>query len=218
MTPFVTPLMTRRPRRMSPEETDAFARRAGWVDDIAVITAQTSVVDVIETPWWDGVELIVARDPSWPEAGALAAYLLDDHLRRLDGTSQPIHEMNARRTPRIDADTVLPYLGFFCFFVRAEHGPFGIVESADDWLLPEAARHEEATMYLRPAAFLEERDDGLHCEATVWYSDALFLSNFVVDRSGMIEMVEDEPLVQVEGATVSFPLVFGRTKPAGGEG
>lgn len=213
MNPFVTPLMRAAPRRMMKEEADAFARRTGWVDDIAVIDPDTSVVEVLALPWWDGVELVVARDPGWPRDNALAAWMLDDQLTRLDGTSPPIHKLNARRPPRLDAATVLPYLGFFCFFVRGEEGPFTILESADDPLMSAPAAYELGDR-IRPAALLAEKEDGFHCEATVWYADTFFLSNFVVRKNGMIEMIEDEPILQETGLRIDMPLVF--KQPASG--
>ena len=82
--------------------------------------------------------------------------------------------------------------------MRGEEGPFLISEDVNDPLLPEM---DEATRnafenVLRPASF-EGRDEkgNFRCDAVVFYSNALFLANFSVQPGGMIEMLDDEPIL-----------------------
>nr|VFJ51066.1 MAG: hypothetical protein BECKFW1821A_GA0114235_103010 [Candidatus Kentron sp. FW] len=212
MKPFQFPLLNTDPRRLSPEEVDGFARRTGWIDDIAVISPETSLVEVQPLPWWEGVELIVARDPEWQARHGIensaGAWLRDEHLHRLDGTSNPIHAMNAKTKPVFNDQNVLSYLGFFCHFVHAEDRPFVIVQSADDPIVPNNAPEKMLAWLPRPAQLLRQDERGYHCEALVWYADALFLSNFIVSESGMVEMIEDEELASELGASMQFNLKF----------
>lgn len=212
MKPFQFPLFDADPRRLSTEEVDDFARRAGWIDDIAVISRETSVVEVLSLSWWEGIELVIARDPEWQGRhsfdNSVGAWLRDEHLHRLDGTSPPIHTMNAKLPPAFNDQNVLSYLGFFCYFMHAEEGPFVIVQSADDPIIPKNAPEESLALMPRPAQVLRQDEQGYHCEALVWYSDALFLSNFIVRESGMVEMINDEPLVSELGVRIQFNLKF----------
>ncbi|EKE08742.1 MAG: hypothetical protein ACD_17C00015G0001 [uncultured bacterium] len=49
---------------------------------------------------------------------------------------------------------------------------------------------------------------GYHCETLIWYSDDLFLANFVVRENGMVEMIMDEQLVDGLGVSIKFNLKF----------
>lgn len=214
MNPFQIPLFDSDPERLTPEEVDTFARRSGWIDDIAVISQQTSIVEAQPLSWWDGVELIIARDPEWEARHGIkncaGAWLRDEHLHRLDGTSPPIHAMNAKVSPAFNEQNVLSYLGFFCYFVhgKEEGEPFAIVQSADDPIVPNNASEDMLALMPRPAQILGQDEKGYHCEALVWYSTALFLSNFIVRESGMVEMIDDEVLANEIGAHIEFNLEF----------
>jgi hypothetical protein len=214
MKPFQIPLFDTDPRRLSTEEVDGFARRTGWIDDIAVISRATSVVEVQPLSWWEGVELVIARDPEWQDRhsfdNSAGAWLRDEHLHRLDGTSPPIHSMNAKTTPAFNDQNVLSYLGFFCHFVHGDDGPFAIVQSADDPIVPNNAPEEMLALMPRAAQLLKQDEQGYHCEALVWYSDGLFLSNFIVRESGMIVMIADEPLANELGVRIQFNLKFNK--------
>jgi hypothetical protein len=216
LTPFIFPLSSEEPQPLSPAEVADFAARVGWVDDVAAISSETTAVARQPLPWWRGVELIVAADPAWHDGNGTVAWLLDTHLHRLDGESKPIHVMNAQNRPVLDEGNVLPYLGFFCWYVRGEGGPFTILQSPDDRIFPlrpDAEGAADVARLLRPATLLERRDDGFHCEATIWYSDALFVANFIVGPDGMVSMIEDDPLMPELGMHIRSRLTFDRIKP-----
>ena len=206
MKPLQMPLFDTDPRRLSAEEVDEFARRTGWIDDIAVISRETSIVEVQALSWWKGVELVIARDPKWEDRAG--AWLRDEHLHRLDGDSPPIHSMNAKTTPAFNDENVLSYLRFFCHFVHGENGPFAIVQSADDSIVPDNAPEQMLALMPRPARLLKRDEQGYHCEALVWYAEDLYLSNFIVRESGMVDMIEDEVLASELGVRIQFNLKF----------
>ena len=100
-------------------------------------------------------------------------------------------------------DNVLDYLRFFCFFVRGDEGPFYIAESMDDPNLPQdmdATTRSVVEGTVRPASYEGMNEQGhFLCSAVVYYSNALFIANFAVQPSGMIEMLSDEPIARRSG-------------------
>ncbi len=211
MTTYMFPRAQGTTRAYSKDEIAAFAARSGWVDDVAKIVPETTSIACLNLPWWGDAELIVANDPTWPGEEFTAAWVLSERLFRLDGSSPPIHAINGRIKPLINKDNVLSYLGFFCWYVCSERMPFAIVESVNDPIFPlqpGSEKFDAIEDLIRPAELLEEREDGFHCEAYVWYSDALFKANFVVPPGGVVAMIEDEPLVQETGANVRLRLEF----------
>ena len=105
---------------------------------------------------------------------------------------------------------MLDYLRFFCFFVRGEEGPFYIAEEMDDANLPNDM--DEATSgvlesVIRPASYEGTNEQGHYlCNAVVFYSNALFYADFAVQKSGMIEMLDDEPIAADLPSKVDRPV------------
>jgi hypothetical protein len=131
-------------------------------------------------------------------------------LFRLNGTSPPIHEVNAKAPVRITEQNVLEYLRFFCFFVRGEEGPFLIAESMDDPYIPTNLDPKTRTVIegtVRGASYEGRNEQGhFMCDAVVFYSNALFIANFAVQPSGMIEMLNDEPIAADLPVKVDAPV------------
>jgi hypothetical protein len=44
------------------------------------------------------------------------------------------------------------------------------------------------------------------CDAVVYYANAMFIANFAVQPGGMIEMLDDEPLVRYLSSKVDAPV------------
>ncbi len=174
------------------------------------VSPQTSKVHWRNLPFYNGLAMIRVVDSLWPNKKLRIYYLTEQgNLYRLNGTSPPIHEVNGKGFINVTEDNVLEYLRFFCFFVRGEEGPFLISEDVNDPLLPEM---DEATKnafanVLRPASF-EGRDEkgNFRCDAVVFYANALFLANFSVQPSGMIEMLDDEPILPDIPVRVDQPV------------
>jgi len=193
------------------EELKGFLEQVGTIDGKHRTSADTSEVHWRALPFYERVVMIRVRDRNWMPENLAIYYLANQgQLTRLDGTSPPIHQVNADAPIRVTDDNVLEYLRFFCFFVRGEDGPFLIAESMDTHGMPRsmddsARRAIEGT--LREASFEGKNAEGYWlCDAIVFYSNALFLSNFAVQPTGMIEMTDDDPLLQDLKIRVDAPI------------
>ena len=130
----------------------------------------------------------------------LAIYYLRDqgNLFRLNGTSPPIHEVNAKAPIKITEENVLDYLRFFCFFVRGDEGPFYVFESMEDSFVSQEMDDTTRSVLsgtCRPATYEGMNEQGhLLCNAVLFYSNSLFIANFAVQPTGMVEMLDDEPI------------------------
>jgi AAA+ superfamily predicted ATPase len=155
----------------------------------------------------------------------------------LDGSSAPVHETNEAESLVLTDETVSDYIRFFFFFVRSDSGPFVLVEAEDEIDLvsdgvsdgqnggtPEVdaselrARLQELRRRVTPLA-MRRLDEGGHWTAacTVAYDDVLFASTLQVSSNGEVEMVDDEPLSELDGLSVTeYPPLRG--VPDDGEG
>ncbi|MCF8495339.1 MAG: hypothetical protein K9G62_01585 [Alphaproteobacteria bacterium] len=192
-------------------ELEGFLSQIDPVDGKFRVSVKNTQVHWRLLPFYDSVALIRVRDSNWVNK-KLNVYYLTDHgtLFRLNGTSPPIHEVNGKAPIKITDANVLDYLRFFCFFVRGEEGPFYIAESMDDPNLP--ARMDDTARAviestLRPASYEGNNEQGHRlCSAVVFYSNALFIANFAVQPTGMIEMLDDEPIAADLSARVELPI------------
>lgn len=200
-------------RAVPPSTRELLCEQVGPIDGKWRVTDETRV-EAVSLPWYEGMVLFRLTDPAW--LPKLAIYYLGDSiavsgsLYRLNGTSPPIHEVNATAPLVLNEQNVLGYMKFFCFFVRGQEGPFYILESADDPVIPPDAP-ESALAAMRNtvrAATLEGRDEhgNYLCSAVVWYSNAVFWSDFRVQQGGMVEMVDDEPIAADLPMVVDLPV------------
>ena len=209
MKPFEVPLFNAPFRQYSLEESDEFARRTGWIDDIGIIDPANSIVQSKPVPWWEGCELITVQSERWQDKmGAWILCTSTNKLIRLDGTSPPIHSLNAEHGPQLNAELALPYLGFFCTFVHGEDGMFGILNSANEAVLPSGWPSEKYADQIKPANLVDENDKEYNVEVTVCYSTALFWAHFKVKSNGQCDMVDDEPIAADVGVKIPLTLKF----------
>ncbi len=192
------------------EEKDGFLSQVNPVDGKFKTSPQTEV-SWRSLPFYERVVLIRLRDPSWtPQNLNLYFLTLDGNLFRLNGTSPPIHEVNAQAPIKITDDNVLDYLRFFCFFVRGEEGPFLIAEDIDNPDLPKNMDDKTRAAVagsIRPASYEGKNEKGFWlCDGVVFYSNALFIANFAVQPGGMIEMLDDEPIAPDLPVKVDVPI------------
>ncbi|NBE07758.1 hypothetical protein [Paragemmobacter ruber] len=162
----------------------------------------------IPLSFYDDAVLLEFTSDAWLPEGARRCFLDDgDVLRILDGTSPPIHDLNESNPPILTKATALEYLAFFCFFVRGAEGPFLIVDRPDLGFLPPSADRSVLRSLFRPPA-LHGRDDfgNWRASSVVFYGDCVFFANFHIHLNGMIEMIEDQPLVQDLHFAVTAPL------------
>lgn len=170
--------------------------------------------DSARLDWYDGAKLLRLRQGHW-ETG-YHWYILFAEARgegqllslRLDGKSPPIHEMNAKAPIKITESNVIGYLKFFCLFVQGPYGPFHVVESENEPSSPiDETVRAVFQQTVRPAEYVGRDANGHYLvDAIVWYSNALFITNFAVHASGMCQMLADEPIAADMPAWMSFPL------------
>lgn len=144
----------------------------------------------------------------------------DDTLAYLDGTSPPIHRLNARGALHLDDTNYRQYLMFFCFFVHGEEGAFLMLDAIDSAPLRRmrASLDEDRRA---PMLTRDRRGDLWEVEAGLVYGQQLFRAVFEVRRSGQVEMIDDTPLRKVPRATYRprrFPALEAPSSLADGAG
>ena len=181
-------------------------KTAAPFDGKGKLTARTKVFRY-DLPFYKEVELIELRDPSWtPEKTRVFFLRNGDELTRLDGTSPPIHMTNAEGPIKLNDESVAAYLYFFCFFVRGEEGPFLICEDGANRYIPDEARDKIINVLDSVSHFGRSPEGQFQLSASVYYSNAMFRSDFLVSPSGMLEMLVDNPLVTDLPAKVFAPI------------
>ncbi|MCB1508498.1 MAG: hypothetical protein KDI98_07055 [Hyphomicrobiaceae bacterium] len=147
----------------------------------------------------------------WCSDTAVAPGMAPLDLVPLDGTSPPVHAINARMVATnrmaLTDDQALDYIRFFCDVVHGDGGAFTVIERLDDldWRgLSDAQQAEMASLIhpLRPWPSLQDAggQPGLRASATVLYARSLFRALFRLEKGGMIEMLDDqhlEPRLQI---------------------
>ncbi len=164
-------------------------------------------------PFYDKrkVALVRLHDRTWGNPRLNIYFLTESgNLSRLNGQSPPIHEINAKAPIQVTDDNVLDYLRFFCFFVRGEEGPFLISEDSDNPYFPENMDEQTRSVIsgtVRPATYEGKNEQGFFlCDAVVFYSNALFIANFAIQPTGMIEMLDDLPIAGDLPSRVDAPI------------
>ncbi len=193
------------------DELAGFLEQINPIDGKYKVSPQTTQVSWRQLPFYERVALIKVHDPSWANKKLNIYYLTDQgDLYRLNGTSPPIHEVNAKAPIKVSEENVLEYLRFFCFFVRGEEGPFLIAESLEDPYIPKDSDEQTKAVIggtIRPASYEGKNEQGFFlCDAVVYYSNALFIANFAVQPGGMIEMLDDEPIAADLPVKVDAPI------------
>ncbi len=193
------------------DELAGFLEQINPVDGKYRVSPESTQVHWRMLPFYESIALIRVHDPNWVNKKLNIYYLTDQgNLFRLNGTSPPIHEVNAKAPVKVNEQNVLDYLRFFCFFVRGEEGPFYIAESMADPNMPvemDATTRSVIEGTIRPASYEGMNEQGhFLCDAVVFYSNALFIANFAVQPSGMIEMLDDEPIAADLPVKVDCPV------------
>ena len=193
------------------DELAGFLEQINPIDGKYRVSGESTQVHWRMLPFYETVALIRVHDPNWVNKKLNIYYLTDQgNLFRLNGTSPPIHEVNAKAPVKVNEQNVLDYLRFFCFFVRGEEGPFYISENMSDPNIPKNMDDTTRAVVegtVRPATFEGMNEQGHYlCEAVVFYSNALFTANFAVQPTGMIEMLDDNPIAGDLPVKVEVPV------------
>lgn len=196
---------------VSGDELAGFLDQINPIDGKHKVSATSTQVSWRMLPFYDSIALVKVHDPNWTNKKMDVYYLTDQgNLFRLNGTSPPIHEVNAKAPIKVTEENVLEYLRFFCFFVRGEEGPFYIAESMEDPNIPQEMDDTTRSVIegtIRTANYEGKNEQGHYlCDAVVFYSNALFIANFAVQPSGMIEMLDDEPIAADLPVRVDKPV------------
>jgi len=195
------------------EKREELVARIEPVDGKYKLTDQTSI-QTAELSFYKSGEVHILRltDTTW--SSGLQLFYLENaksKLFRLNGTSTPIHEVNASNI-QLNRENVLDYLRFFCFFVRSiKGGPFLVIESITQYEVPDdmnAEEQEKIDRLVMPATLFESNDEniGFLASSYIWYFNAIYFANFRIDKSGMIEMENDLPLLPGLTKTINVPI------------
>ncbi len=141
--------------------------------------------------------------------GLTRCFLLDSgedpRFYWLDGDSGSIHSANEVEHLQLTEATVIDYVRFFFYFVRATEGAFVLLESPDD-VAPGEASGEVVTRlrgYVHPVRLAGSQGEmRFKLEAVVAYAGGVFRTDIAVAANGTIEMTDDDPLELLQGAVV----------------
>ena len=186
-------------------------RNWNWISE----PDQPPRIRIADLPFYRNYKLLELSGPGpqgWQRSYALAAATSGvDSVVPLDGSSPPLHRINKLPDElRLDAESVVPYLAFFCWAVQGEEGSFQIPRSTwreipllrapDDTQREGLARGDWG---IRPMDPEEERSKGFPARSegefrfgtTIAYSNAVFRTWMAVSPSGMVTMLDDKPIV-----------------------
>ncbi len=189
-------------------------KRIDIIDKRYVINDDTDI-QTTTLPFYDfeAVKMIRIRSDSW-DCNDLNIYYLEhnDNLYRLNGTSPPIRKVNREANIHLNVENVLSYLRFFCFFVRSD-GPFLIAEHSDQGEIPSLLaenERKELDKILFPTfynGYNEEKSKFL-AFAAVYYSNEIFVADFAIQKTGMVDMIDDQLVMKGLTAKIYEPLGY----------
>jgi hypothetical protein len=158
------------------------------------------------------VEVLLGKpfEPDAPSEQTLLLLVTEHGVMYLDGKSPRLHRHHATPgllmldTPQRAAD----YLRFFCGAVQGEEGPFSVVQDLNalnsrtapgsrPFDAAELAELKVPDVLPRPVTPAEadgERPPRWRVDALVNYASALFVAQFAIYDSGLVEMIDDEPV------------------------
>jgi len=192
------------------DELQGFITQVSPIDGRQTCNPASTKIAWRTLPFYPGIALIRVTDTNFMPSKLKVFYLAkEDQLFRLNGESLPIHQMNELCPIDLNEDNILDYLRFFCYFVRGEAGPFLICEEIEDPCIPKGDAKATAAIagVVREANYQGKNEQGDYMlDAIIFYGNALFLSNFQVQQSGMIEMLNDEAMTSELDIEPDLPL------------
>lgn len=176
---------------------------------------------VVTPKFYPGCKLVWVTCSDW-ESDRLLFIGRDDTVILLNGTSPAIHAINLNNLTfpsqeEPDRERVLlSYLEFFCFAVRGVDGPFHVLTERD--LDPEISYGKfSASQKVDQSRMLEDSfrpprvwgcdaDGKTRVSCMIWYGKAVFFADFLVLPGGMIEMLDDLPIIDI-GSPIGHPAL-----------
>lgn len=153
------------------------------------------------------------------------AFFLDGNENTfwLSGVTGPVHEVNQLELLSLNEVAAADYLRFFCYFLRADGLAFIILESPDEISAPlPAETNDKDAEIAATLALLENARTGIArlktkgtdelgrflFDAAVVYGNLRYSAVFAVEPTGEVEMVEDNPIMTVDGLnTPEYPAL-----------
>ena len=147
----------------------------------------------------------------------------------LSGVTGPVHDVNQLESLSLNEVAAADYLRFFCYFLRADGLAFIILESPDEisapghddaWFAENKDKLDAETA--ATLALLENARGGIGrlktkgtdelgrflFDAAVVYGNLRYSAVFAVEPTGEVEMVEDNPIMTVDGLnTPEYPVL-----------
>jgi len=142
------------------------------------------------------VQLELARDDRLFRVFALHT---PGTVRWLDGSLAPLHDTNESEVLSLSARTLLDYVRFFLFFLRAEEGAFTLLEVGDELKSSELSADELAALRALVKRPEEARDGSLSAHVVLAYGGGLFSARLLVSAHGGVEMTDDKRLASLAG-------------------
>lgn len=121
-----------------------------------------------------------------------------DRCTVLNGTNEPIYELNKKIPVKLNKDNVIEYVRFFFSQVKGRSGRFTIIESIDDiaWREePAPAVRKAIGQLLEPLELLNADGKGFRVEARMLSKSSLYRVTMTVGNDGQIGMPEDMELL-----------------------
>lgn len=194
------------------EDAAQMIARINPAEGVLELRAEECLFAKASPTFYPDCELFWIRNDSW-ECDLYYASTPTGEFTQLNGTSPPIHKFNERYLDllpeRVEAnpELALSYLEYFCFFVRGDDGPFYVLTERDldravSLSLKSPPRDEAdlrriRDLYRGPSVHRIEPDGKILASALLWYSNYVFLADFVILPSGMVEMAQDFPIVEL---------------------
>lgn len=118
----------------------------------------------------------------------------------LNGTNEPIYNLNQTIPFSLNAETVKLYTRFFFSYVRGRHGHFFVTENADEinWREEPAPNARKALGKMISPLSIESTDEAgtFHLKASIIFKDSLFESDVQVTKDGVVSLSNQELLVE----------------------
>lgn len=205
----------------SEEQIKEFLEQINPIDGKYRTSLVSTMVRRRSLPYYGVHELISVKDANWVNKKLEIYYLhntTNKNLYRLNGTSPPIHEVNSKDPVNITEENVLHYLSFFCFFVRGDEGPFLVIDSLDnpwiaksvfDWSSESMDKAGYLTLreaFQAPEYFGQDAEGKYRISTLVYYSNAIFKADFLVEPSGMLSMINDQPILADLLEKITIPI------------
>lgn len=176
-----------------------------WGEGVAEGVRAVRRMEMSCYPGFDAVEVLFQFEDDDRQKKSQLALLGPEIAFWVTGASPGLHELNSMRRedgkPHLDISTeesAAEYLRFFCSAVHGDDGPFRIVPTSDEL----AAHMKTGELFEIPDGVFSDsamaRVEG-EADETAWqtnapilYANALFRGHFRIQRSGMVEMLEDD--------------------------